>query len=61
VHNNEDFNEVVRTHGDVAHRKRYSHVDLIAMIDGMDGDRGATTAGGRGYYLKGAAVFLQQV
>jgi hypothetical protein len=22
------------------------------MIDGFDGDRGAVTAGGRGYYLK---------
>ena len=30
------------------------------MIDGVDGDRGAVTAGGRGYYLKGPAVFLQQ-
>ena len=41
-------------------RKKYSHVDLIVMIDGVDGDRGAVTAGGRGYYLKGPAVFLQQ-
>lgn len=60
VHNNEDFNEVVRTNGDCQVRKKYSHVDLIAMIDGVDGDRGAVTAGGRGYYLRGAAVFLQQ-
>jgi len=60
VHNDEDFNEVVRTHGDCTARKKYSHVDLIVMIDGVDGDRGAVTAGGRGYYLKGPAVFLQQ-
>ena len=41
-------------------RKKYSHVDLIVMIDGVDSDRGVATAGGRGYYLKGPAVFLQQ-
>lgn len=29
----------------------YSHVDLIHMIDGMDGERGAVVSGGRGYYL----------
>lgn len=26
----------------------------------MDGDRGTAVAGGRGYYLKGPAVFLEQ-
>lgn len=26
----------------------------------MDGERGAAVAGGRGYYLKGPAVFLEQ-
>ena len=35
----------------MASRKKYSHVDLIHMIGGMDGERGAVTAGGRGYYL----------
>lgn len=60
VHNNEDFNEIVRTNGDCTVRKKYSHVDLIVMIDGVDSDRGVATAGGRGYYLKGPAVFLQQ-
>lgn len=30
------------------------------MIDGMDGERGTSVAGGRGYFLTGAAVFLQQ-
>merc|ERR1719422_2412307 len=38
----------------------YSHVDLIHMIGGMDAERGTVTAGGRGYYLMGAAVCLQQ-
>ncbi|KAJ8985943.1 hypothetical protein NQ317_010700 [Molorchus minor] len=40
-------------------RKKYSHVDLIHMIDGMDGERGAVVSGGRGYYLTGPAVFLE--
>merc|ERR1719422_2512129 len=38
----------------------YSHVDLIHMIGGMDAERGTVTAGGRGYYLMGPAVALQQ-
>jgi seryl-tRNA synthetase len=37
--------------GDCTLRKTYSHVDLIHMIDGMDAERGAVVAGGRGYYL----------
>lgn len=60
VNDNEDENEIVRVWGDVNVRKKYSHVDLIHMIDGMDGDRGAVTSGGRGYYLMNAAVFLEQ-
>lgn len=40
-----------KTFGDCTLRKTYSHVDLIHMIDGMDGERGAVVAGGRGYYL----------
>lgn len=30
------------------------------MIGGADLERGAVTAGGRGYYLTGPAVYLQQ-
>lgn len=30
------------------------------MIAGMDGDRGTGVSGGRGYFLTGPAVFLQQ-
>ncbi|VVC92760.1 serine--tRNA ligase, cytoplasmic [Leptidea sinapis] len=60
VDDDEDHNAVERTFGDCTVRQKYSHVDLICMIDGMDGERGATVAGGRGYYLKGAAVFLEQ-
>lgn len=31
------------------------------MVDGMDGERGAATAGARGYYLLGPMVFLEHV
>ena len=41
-----------RTYGDCQTRKRYSHVDLMHMIDGFDGERGALVAGSRGYFLK---------
>merc|ERR1719288_278591 len=61
VSNDEDAdNRTERTFGDIEQRKKYSHVDLIHMIGGMDAERGTVTAGGRGYYLMGAAVCLQQ-
>ena len=61
ISNNEDEdNKTERTSGDVTCRKKYSHVDLIHMIGGWDGERGTATSGGRGYYLTGAAVLLQQ-
>jgi seryl-tRNA synthetase len=46
-------------------RKHYievqaNHVDLIHMIVGMNGKKGAVVSGGRGYFLIGAAVFLEQ-
>lgn len=60
VSNNEDENVVERTFGDCVTRKKYSHVDLIHMVEGMDAERGTVTAGGRGYYLLGPMVFLEQ-
>ncbi|XP_057657576.1 serine--tRNA ligase, cytoplasmic [Diorhabda carinulata] len=60
VDDDEDNNKIERTFGDCQVRKKYSHVDLICMIDGMDGERGAVVSGGRGYYLTGPAVFLEQ-
>merc|ERR1712038_1151645 len=60
VSNDEEENLVVRTFGESGGRKKYSHVDLVHMIDGVDTERGAVTAGGRGYYLKGPLVMLEQ-
>ncbi|XP_057369293.1 probable serine--tRNA ligase, cytoplasmic isoform X1 [Daphnia carinata] len=60
VSDNEDENVVERTFGDCVTRKKYSHVDLIHMVEGMDAERGTVTAGGRGYYLLGPMVFLEQ-
>lgn len=59
VSDNEDENKVERTFGDCSTKGKYSHVDLIHMIDGMNGDKGATVSGGRGYFLTGPAVFLE--
>lgn len=59
VSNDEDENKVERTFGDCEKKGKYSHVDLIHMIDGMNGEKGAVVSGGRGYFLTGAAVFLE--
>lgn len=48
----QDENGIERTFGDCESRKKYSHVDLVVMVDGVDNDRGSVVAGGRGYYLK---------
>lgn len=55
----QEENGIVRTFGDCSVTKKYSHVDLIAMIDGSDSDRGAVVAGGRGYFLKVHWIYLQ--
>merc|ERR1712012_209212 len=61
VGNDEDNdNRTERTWGNVEQKGKYSHVDLIHMIGGVDSERGTVTAGGRGYYLMGPAVCLQQ-
>lgn len=61
VSNDEDAdNRVERVFGDCTVRKKYSHVDLVTMVDGFEGDRGATVSGSRGYFLKGPLVFLEQ-
>ncbi|CAB3406122.1 unnamed protein product [Caenorhabditis bovis] len=60
VSDNEDNNKVEATFGDITSRKKYSHVDLVVMVDGFDGERGTVVAGNRGYFLKGPLVFLEQ-
>ncbi|KAI6187334.1 Seryl-tRNA synthetase [Aphelenchoides besseyi] len=60
VSDNEDNNGVERTFGDTSVEKKYSHVDLVVMVDGFDGERGSIVAGGRGYFLKGPLVYLEQ-
>ncbi|XP_049780632.1 serine--tRNA ligase, cytoplasmic isoform X1 [Schistocerca gregaria] len=59
ISNDEDENPVDKVVGNCTDRKKLSHVDLIYMIDGMDGERGVTVSGGRAYFLKGPAVFMQ--
>uniref|UniRef100_A0A914HEN5 serine--tRNA ligase n=1 Tax=Globodera rostochiensis TaxID=31243 RepID=A0A914HEN5_GLORO len=59
ISDNEDDNRVERTFGDCGSKKTYSHVDLVVMCDGFDGERGTNVAGGRGYFLKGPLVFLE--
>merc|ERR550517_2476457 len=61
ISNDEDAdNRTERTWGNIEKRTKYSHVDLIHMIGGVDIERGTVTSGGRGYYLMGPGVFLQQ-
>lgn len=42
-----------RTFGECGGRKKYSHVDLVVMVDGFEGERGTVVSGNRGYFLKG--------
>lgn len=42
--------------GDCSCRKKYSHVDLVVMVDGYEGEKGTVVAGSRGYFLKVRAV-----
>ena len=48
----QDDNTVERTFGDTTAKLRYSHMDLVYMVDGVDMQRGTITAGNRCYYLK---------
>uniref|UniRef100_A0A673M5V5 serine--tRNA ligase n=1 Tax=Sinocyclocheilus rhinocerous TaxID=307959 RepID=A0A673M5V5_9TELE len=61
ISNDEDAdNKVERTCGECTVQKKYSHVDLVVMVDGYEGEKGAIVAGSRGYFLKGPLVFLEQ-
>ena len=41
-----------RTHGDCEVRKKYSHIDLLHMIDGVEMQKATVVSGNRCYYLK---------
>lgn len=41
-------------------KKHITLENVFFIVSGMDAERGAAVAGGRGYYLKGPAVFLEQ-
>ncbi|KAL3677180.1 hypothetical protein R1sor_027128 [Riccia sorocarpa] len=63
IDNNEDNNKVVKTWGLETKREEAglkNHVDLVELLGIADLNKGADTAGGRGYYLKGAGVLLNQ-
>nr|KAF6291599.1 hypothetical protein mMyoMyo1_017053 [Myotis myotis] len=61
ISNDEDAdNKVERIWGDCTVKKKYSHVDLVVMVDGFEGEKGVVVAGSRGYFLKGPLVFLEQ-
>uniref|UniRef100_A0A1I7YZ78 serine--tRNA ligase n=1 Tax=Steinernema glaseri TaxID=37863 RepID=A0A1I7YZ78_9BILA len=60
ISDDEENNGIIRTFGDIESRKKYSHVDLCVMVDGFEGEQGTVVAGGRGYYLQDALVFLEQ-
>ena len=53
----QDNNGVERTFGDCAVRKKYSHIDLIHMIDGVETQKATICAGNRCYYLKVCTVY----
>ena len=57
----QENNRVERTFGDGATRKRYSHIDLLCMIDGVETQKATVVAGSRCYYLKVAKLFLLQI
>lgn len=61
VNNDEEFNTVHNTWGERRMEEDLpNHVDLVGMLDIADLEKGADVAGGRGYFLKGAGVLLNQ-
>ena len=47
ISDDEDIYRVERTFGDGSVRQKYSHVDLIEMIDAVDLHRGSLVSGSR--------------
>lgn len=59
ISDDEDNNRVEKTFGDCSVRKRYSHIDLLYMIDAVETQKATVASGNRCYYMKGVAVFLE--
>lgn len=60
VSQTEDDNLLIEEYNLHTSPNKLSHIDLLQKIGGVDYDAGINVAGNRGYYLKGAAVFLAQ-
>nr|GEY01764.1 serine--tRNA ligase [Tanacetum cinerariifolium] len=61
VSKDEENNAVVRTWGEKrVEPKLKNHVELVELLGIADLKKGANVAGGRGYYLKGVGVHLNQ-
>ncbi|KAL9691602.1 hypothetical protein QQ045_012027 [Rhodiola kirilowii] len=61
IHNDEANNAVVRTWGEKREEEGLkNHVELVDLLGIADLIKGANVAGGRGYYLKGDGVRLNQ-
>ncbi|XP_068340807.1 serine--tRNA ligase-like [Pyrus communis] len=59
--NDEENNAVIRSWGDKrVEPKLKNHVELVELLGIADLKKGAEVAGGRGFYLKGAGVRLNQ-
>ncbi|KAK6915561.1 Aminoacyl-tRNA synthetase, class II (G/ P/ S/T) [Dillenia turbinata] len=61
VHNDEANNAVIRSWGDKRKEpKLKNHVELVELLGIADTKKGTNVAGGRGFYLKGDGVRLNQ-
>ncbi|XP_066388561.1 serine--tRNA ligase-like isoform X2 [Miscanthus floridulus] len=61
VSDDEANNKIVRTFGEKRVEENLkNHVDLCRMLDIVALEKGADVAGGRGFYLKGKGVLLNQ-
>jgi len=63
ISKDEDNNRIERTFPEDPKQMRpseglFSHIAIMQMIDGVDTEKGAETAGNRGYYMKGNVVLL---
>ncbi|GAX82987.1 hypothetical protein CEUSTIGMA_g10414.t1 [Chlamydomonas eustigma] len=61
ISQDEANNAIVKEYGERRQEEKlYNHVDLVALLGIVDLEAGQTVAGGRGYYLIGEGVLLNQ-